>query len=209
MNEGLTILSLTLLLIFVLWLIDKHGLWRKAFKFVVWMAALGVFGLIGLYSWSNYETYKERKTAEAQQKAAADAAQAEAAANQAKLEACQERMKAASPQWNKLDQTKAMKICFGNPDAAPVNLDALPPNAVVTDNGQIVTWTPVKPPKLTRLRAKYDWELTTAELSSLKCGQVSEGEVVTLLQEGTIGVKVKKSDGSIGWAAASAFEVLK
>ena len=208
MNEGLTILSFTLLLIFVLWLIDKHGLWRRAFKVVLWVAALGALGLTVLYSWSKYEAHKEDARLKAAAQRDAAAAKAEAAASQAKLEACLARMKAASPKWNILDEIDANKVCTANPDVPAVNLDALPPNVTVSDTGQIVAWTPVKPPKVTRLRAEYDSVLTTAELSSLECGQVSTGEVVTLLQEDTLGVKVKKSDGRIGWASSSTFEVL-
>jgi hypothetical protein len=60
-----------------------------------------------------------------------------------------------------------------------------------------------------RVKAKYDIDLMTTEFSSLKCGHVQMGDVATLLEEGEYGIKVRTSDGQVGWANATNFEVIQ
>jgi hypothetical protein len=75
-------IAVALVLIFVLYLIDKHKLWRLVFKLVVGLVALSVLGIGALFAWEKYQTYRDTKRQEA-----------EAATEQAKLSACVSRLK--------------------------------------------------------------------------------------------------------------------
>ena len=50
-----------LVLIFILWLIDKHSRWRTALKIVAWMAAAGIVGCAIIYGWVAYKDHEQRK----------------------------------------------------------------------------------------------------------------------------------------------------
>jgi hypothetical protein len=47
-------LGIFLLLIFVLYLIDKHNLWRHAAKVAIWFVGISILGLGGLYGWRRH-----------------------------------------------------------------------------------------------------------------------------------------------------------
>jgi hypothetical protein len=54
-------LGIALILIFVLYLIDKHNRWRQAFKITVGLVILGILGVGGIFGWQKYETWQEGK----------------------------------------------------------------------------------------------------------------------------------------------------
>jgi hypothetical protein len=54
-------LGIALLLIFILYLIDKHNRWRQAVKLVIGFVVLGLLGLGGLYSWQKYDEYRTQQ----------------------------------------------------------------------------------------------------------------------------------------------------
>ena len=54
-------LGIALLLIFILYLIDKHNRWRQAVKLTVGLAVLGFLGIGGFYVWQKYDDYRTEK----------------------------------------------------------------------------------------------------------------------------------------------------
>jgi hypothetical protein len=62
-------LSIALVLIFVLYLIDKHDAWRGATKIVGAFVALAVVFAAGIYGWGKYEDRRIAKEHEANVKA--------------------------------------------------------------------------------------------------------------------------------------------
>lgn len=58
-------LSVALVLIFVLYLIDKRNAWKGAIKVTAALVALGVLGFAGFYAWDKYEGWRATKKREA------------------------------------------------------------------------------------------------------------------------------------------------
>lgn len=58
-------LAVALVVIFVLYLIDKHNLWRKTFKIAAWSAAvLGTIAVLAagcFYLWSEYQDWQRER----------------------------------------------------------------------------------------------------------------------------------------------------
>lgn len=70
------------------------------------------------------------------------------------------------------------------------------------------------PPKIAKnsgrhLRVLVDTEIVNSEWGNLKVGSVKKDDVVTLLEEGPVNVKIKTADGQIGWASGSLFEAIQ
>jgi uncharacterized membrane protein YsdA (DUF1294 family) len=59
-------LSIALVLIFALYLIDKHNAWKGAVKIVAALVALLILGAVGIYGWMKYEDWQGAKKREAQ-----------------------------------------------------------------------------------------------------------------------------------------------
>jgi hypothetical protein len=51
-------LGIALLLIFILYLIDKHDRWRQAVKLTIGLVVLGLLGIVGVYGWQKYDEYR-------------------------------------------------------------------------------------------------------------------------------------------------------
>jgi len=60
-------LGIALLLIFILYLIDKHNRWRQLVKVIIWLVVIGVVGLGEFFGWVKYENHKTTKANEAYQ----------------------------------------------------------------------------------------------------------------------------------------------
>jgi hypothetical protein len=73
-------LGIALLLIFILYLIDRHNRWWQALKVAIGLAILGLLAVAGLYGWSKYGEWRQRVEVTKQQKAW-----------QASVNACEER----------------------------------------------------------------------------------------------------------------------
>jgi hypothetical protein len=61
-------LGIALIVIFVLYLIDKHNRWRQAIKITIAFVTLGILGVGGLFGWHEYESWQAAKQ-EAQREA--------------------------------------------------------------------------------------------------------------------------------------------
>jgi hypothetical protein len=192
-------IGIALVLIFVLYLIDKHNRWRQAAKIVIGLVVLALLAVGGTIGWEKYDAYRTKKRTEA-----------ETAAYQARVKTCVAK---STPAGNETAAQEQLAACTQNPDA-PVIIDfskAEPIPGFIPDVPK--GYTLVVPPKVhvqvRHVRVKYDTDITTTEISNLTCGHVREGETATLLEEGTIGVKIRTATGDVGWAFASAFEIAK
>lgn len=61
-------LGIALVIIFVLWLIDKHDKWKQARTFAIWTSVVILFGCLGIYGyieWGDYQAHKKEATAAA------------------------------------------------------------------------------------------------------------------------------------------------
>lgn len=63
-NSGLA-MGLALILIFVLYLIDKHHRWRQLVKLAIGLVVLGAVGLGGLFGFVEWDNYRTEKRAAA------------------------------------------------------------------------------------------------------------------------------------------------
>jgi hypothetical protein len=174
-------LGIALLLIFILYLIDKHDRWRQLVKIIIWLAIIGVVGLGGFFGWAKYEDYKTNKANEAY------------------------RIK-MQPFWDCTSRnaqfSNAEEECKKDPS---IVLQPVPPRFSPIQ-GPSEKYK--AKPRLHHVGATYDTDLTTTEYGSLTCGHVVKGGTVTLLAEDNAAVKVKTTAGKVGWAMSGAFEIV-
>lgn len=100
-------LGLALIVIFVLYLIDKHNRWREAAKIVAGLLILGVIGLGAVYGWARYSEYRTAKQEAAKQ-----------AAYQKRVQDCIIRNTDAGPR-DLLDDVSTEDACEKDPDTQP------------------------------------------------------------------------------------------
>lgn len=176
-------LGIALLLIFILYLIDKHNLWRKAVKITVWLCIVAAIGLGCLFSWLKYDAYRTEKRQEA-----------EDAAYEAKMKPIRD-CEARNAQFS-----NAEEACQKDPRVVLYPVIDEPPVAAEKQNRDS------KPSR--HVKALQDADLTTTEFGPLKCGHIKAGEGATLLDTGSFGVRLRTTDGHIGWAYAGYFEIV-
>ena len=177
-------LGIALLLIFILYLIDKHNQWRRAAKTALGLVIVAVLGIGCLYGWFKYNAYRTEKRQAA-----------ESAAYRAKMKPiwdCESRNSQFS---------NATEECEKDPSVMLVPKKVELP---VASEQQAPRSRPAR-----YVRALQYADLTTEELGSLVCGHVKAGEVAVLLNNGSFGVKVRTTDGQIGWAYAGFFELVR
>jgi hypothetical protein len=189
------VLAFTLLLIFILWLIDKHNLWRKALKVLIWTVAIGVVGLACLYGWSRYAQNRDREEAAARLKA-----------QKQRVSDCKSRMKATSSTWDVFDEIAAEETCKANPDA-PVSDFSSQRSKAVNDSSAKSGKNKTSRSEKQLIVVVPFVKLTTQEHGSLTSGEVTKGNVVILLVDDGYWVKVRSANGEVGWAAAEKFRV--
>jgi hypothetical protein len=100
-------LGLALILIFVLYLIDKHSRWREAAKIVTGLVILCLVGLGGFYGWTKYDEYRTAKREVAS-----------AAALQKSIQDCVTRNAHAGPR-DIFDDVSAQEACEKDPSTLP------------------------------------------------------------------------------------------
>lgn len=102
-------LGIALILIFVLYLIDKHNQWRPAVKLTLALTALAILGLAGLFGWQEYGTWQT-----ARQKALREAKETEQGARrQAELTNICKDWEDKHPAGSSLDKTKDVVLDDG------------------------------------------------------------------------------------------------
>ncbi len=79
-------LGIALVLIFILYLIDRNQVWRQTLKVVVGLAIVGALAIAGFYGWSKISEWREAK-----------AAQATHEAYEKRVDACMAREEASAP----------------------------------------------------------------------------------------------------------------
>jgi hypothetical protein len=193
-------LGIALLLIFILYLIDKHNRWRQLVKVIIGLVVLSVLTVGGYIGWNIYDEHRTAKKEQAQA--------ARTAAWEAKVQEC---MAKSTPAGNATALAEQRQSCERDPDK-PLVIDwskeiplaggtlELPKRA----SGEYK----VEQVGLRRVKASYDTNLTTTEYGQLTCGHVAKGEAVTLLADDNLSVRVKTAAGKIGWAPSGAFEVV-
>lgn len=205
-----------LLVIFILWLIDKHNLWRKAAKISAVLFVLAILVALGIW----IHQVRAEKRDEAEQRAAQQALED---ASRTQLTDCITRMTSPPGPGTTL-HIDAKSTCEENPNVTPSsdgpkwytmqasNGKWYKTLAVSSEDAQArIEKSSARPERAsTQLRpllARSDIDLTTTELGSLICAHVTKGETVRLLQEDSMWVKVKTQSGKVGWAIGAAFEM--
>ena len=201
------ILAAVLILIFVLHLIDKHNRWVAAVEVVLALVALALLGFGGLYGWSKYSDWEDAKKQES-----------EAQIQKAKQDACVARMKSASKGWSDDTQANAQYACLANPDAPGADqaaksagdwFDANQPGVPKPKKPVYTIGNLPEKQAQTKVLCTYGIGLTTQEYGTLIVDHVDKGEIVTLMSDDGTKVRVRKNNGTAGWADAYAFEVVK
>jgi type II secretory pathway pseudopilin PulG len=100
-------IGLALIVIFILYLIDKHNLWRQAAKILGGLIILAVLGVGAFYGWTKYDEYRTAKREGAQQ-----------ATYQKSIQDCITRNIGAGPR-DIFDQVSAQELCEKDPSTLP------------------------------------------------------------------------------------------
>jgi hypothetical protein len=170
-----------LLLIFILYLIDKHNQWRRAAKVELGILALALLVAAAIYAWNRHT---ERLAQE-------DAREGEELYNKQKAseEQLSAEMKTPSDNKHVVVGPDGKHYAFSK-DVSPKRIDA---------------YFAKKFPHVKVLR---DADLTTEEFGSLKSGHLEKDEIATLLVDDGGWVKVKTPTGGVGWSRSDSFGVL-
>lgn len=206
-------LGIFLLLIFILYLIDKHKLWKRAAKISIWFVVISLLSLGGIYAWRHHvdaenDAYKAKMKpiwdCEARNAQFSTNAEAECTRNPEIVLAPNEAMTNAQPLDPNFDYFKLSDGSYAK-FAKGTSREAMRQKLVA--HGLLKPETQ-RPTRL--VKALLDTSLKTTELGELTCGHIKAGETATLLLDGGYGwVKVKTADGQMGWADASQFEVVR
>ncbi len=100
-------IGLALILIFILYLIDKHSRWREAAKIAAGLIILSILGLGAFYGWPKYDEYRTAKPEAAQQ-----------VAFQKSIQNCVTRNSHGGPR-DIFDDVSAQEACEKDPSTLP------------------------------------------------------------------------------------------
>jgi hypothetical protein len=184
-------LGIALLLIFVLYLIDKHNQWRRAAKIGLGVLVFAVLASAGLYLWSRHVDKVEREETELAQK------QAEEQYNKEKQEDPYAAI--AKPVTGVTITPDVDRHVVKGPDG---KYYSFPKGRNQTS---IDAYFAKRFPHVKVLR---DSDLTTDEFGGLKSGHLKKDEIATLLVDDGGWVKVKTEAGGVGWSRSDGFEVI-
>lgn len=188
-------LGIALVLIFILYLIDKNKVWRQAVKVAIGLAVLGVLVVGGLFGWAKYDEWRQRVETVKQQKA-----------RQASVNACEERNLGGST--NAIDIAMTTSECEKDPTVVLPKYSTAPPL-------QVIESKPIpKPPRLPKIVGKITTDTMVysedapINPSGRMLQKLARGEEVQILEKNSIfaTVRVKTSTGVIGWISDSAVE---
>jgi hypothetical protein len=101
-------LGLALILIFILYLIDKHSRWREAAKIIAGLISLSILGIGGFYGLTKYGEYRTAKQEAAQQ-----------AAIHKSIQDCITRNSHAAGPRDIFDDVSAQVACEKDPSTLP------------------------------------------------------------------------------------------
>src|ERR1700752_2751045 len=153
-------IAVALVLIFVLYLIDKHKLWRKALKLVIGVVVLGILGIGGVLGWGKYQDYRDERRKEAE----GAAQEAEAEAEQARISACISRLEKIPVPKDAVAAEIPSDIqitCSGDSSATTYNYHPVPPLApgatLIPPNPKSTIDPPPQPPPNCEVVACSDW----------------------------------------------------
>ncbi len=212
-------LGIFLLLIFVLYLIDKHNRWRQALKLVIVLVVLCVIAVSGFFGWVRYEA---SQTARQEAQREAENAKQEAQKKAALEKVCKD-WEDKHPIGIPLDKVRAtvwdehgtkvpgQEVILSPPEGCEGPLE-IAYNEKLPKPAELAPWEkhPSKTSvRLRHVKATFDTDITTAEYGELVSGHVAKGETVTLLVDDNTFVKVKTAAGKVGWAGSGAFEVVE
>ena len=221
-------LAIAILISSVLFLIDRNHAWARTWKIAKWTAivivTVAVLGGGGLYEydkWSGAREMKRRQEFEQAQAAAKEKAIADrwSEINSLEKEVCgDKRIVVFNDPLHTLPETGEI-ACGGDQsvaysDSLPISSAAcaVVQNKLPTFTCRIAPVFRIVPPQQVRhlrMTSVIDQDLTTEEVGTLKCGTVKPGEIVTLLIDNGLWVKVRTKSGQVGWAEASNFEVVR
>jgi hypothetical protein len=234
----MTILAVAIVLAMILYIVDRNHVWPQVWKYtkraVIVCIVLGVVG----YAWIKWDEHKQRVEADKEaaeqqvqykeQKAVEEKAKADrwAELNSIQQQVCGDKLITLLdvndnfPQSGEIScslplkgqDVKSVPLTPLTPSACAILKTKLPTFSCLTPSPKVDERTPKATTTSSHLKAISHAELTTREYGSLKCGEVQEGEIVTLLEDSGVGgtsVKVRTASGVVGWAPAYAFEVIQ
>jgi hypothetical protein len=210
-------LGIALLLIFILYLIDKHNRWRQAVKITVALVVFCILAVGGFFGWLKYEAWQETRQAARRE---AENAKQEAQKKAALEKVCKDweaKHPIGSPvdklygHWDDGTKMPGEGVTLGTPQGCqgPLEIAYNEKLPKPVEHGIWEDVTPKTSARLRRVKATYDTDLTTSEYGNLVCGHVAKDETVTLLVDDNSFVKVKTTTGKVGWAGSGAFEVVQ
>lgn len=194
-------LGIALILIFVLYLIDKHNRWRQAIKITVALVILAILGVGGLFGWQEYETWQAAK-----QEAQREAEQAkQVAQRQAELAKTCKEWEDKHPVGSPLDKLQGKwddgtKIPYGTILGSPTGCEGPLETAY---NGQIGPWNNYAKSLKTTTHQQFGNGHVAPDSAILFNGgtmitTVFFGNRVKVLGEDSYGYRVQIADGRTG-----------
>lgn len=176
-------LGIALLLIFILYLIDKHSQWRRAAKVGLGILALAIIAAAAIYVWNRHADklaeLEEKEGEELYKKEKTSAEQLQSSGTNAPL--TEHKQVVVGPDGK--------QYAFSQ-DVSQKRIDAYFAK------------------KFRHVKVLRDVDFTTEEFGSLKSGHLKKDEIATLLVDDGNWVKVKTASGGIGWSRSDSFEVI-
>lgn len=207
-------LAFAVVLIFILYLIDKHKLWRIAFKIALGLFLFGALLIGGACFWYGY--YEPHHTAQLN-------AQHEAEEKVARLKVCAE-WESKHPLGSPVDMWAVYRVLaadngaflpedgaddYGIPNGCEGEVEntyrAQTDTEIAAEKEIAKAKAEQNAPKPKPTPKHYVYVFDKASLTSDACGRgldegtVSIGERVEVLETGPCGAKVRTKDGTVGW----------
>jgi hypothetical protein len=230
-------LGIALLLIFILYLIDKHNQWRRAARVGLGILALAIFAAAAIYAWNRHT----EKLAQGYEKEGEELYNKEHQSDDTLvIERPDRKYQTFKKSWSQdriddyfkkqgfvkgADGKWLSKIGQATENASEEPLEPSGANASLTENKHVVVGPDGKhyafskdvsskridayfAKKFRHVKVLRDADLTTEEFGSLKSGHLKKDEIATLLVDDGGWMKVKTAAGGVGWSSSDSFEVI-